>query len=128
MKKAIFTIAIAASLVAGLTAPAFAHGSMKPSHGGVVQESGEVLFELVKGAKGVDVYITEEDEPLAASKYDAKLIVTTPAGQKTTTVMKAAAGNRFTAAGLKPASGSKVVVSLVAKGQAAKTFATFQVK
>ena len=51
-----------------IAAPAMlqAHGSMKPQHGGMVQMTGETVFELVAGPKGVDVYLSEEDEPLAA--------------------------------------------------------------
>ncbi|RVQ69149.1 hypothetical protein EKN06_02800 [Croceicoccus ponticola] len=128
MKNRFLTAALAATLVVGMSAPALAHGSMKPSHGGVVQMTGEIMFELVKTAKGVDIYLTEEDEPLAASGFDAKLIVTSAAGQKTTTALKPVTGNRFTAAGLKLGAGSKVVVALVGKGPAAKTFATFQMK
>ncbi|MFD2580629.1 hypothetical protein ACFSTD_22755 [Novosphingobium colocasiae] len=61
----IAALTAAALCGAGLLATtSFAHGSMKPMHGGKVQMSGETLFEIVKGPKGVDVYISEEDEPL----------------------------------------------------------------
>ncbi|WP_427969367.1 hypothetical protein [Altererythrobacter sp.] len=124
MKKHILFAAFAISL--GMSAPAIAHGSMEPSHGGVVQMSGEILVELVKTSKGLDVYITEEDEPLNPADFDAQLIVTPPSGQKSTTALKPAGGNRLTAAGLRPGGGTKVVVVLVNKSNSAKTFATFR--
>ena len=95
MKKRILTTALAASLALGMSAPALAHGSMKPSHDGVVQMSGEIMFEMVKTAKGIDIYITEEDEPLAASDFDAKLIVTSSAGAKATAALTPVSGNRL---------------------------------
>lgn len=128
MKNRILAAGLAAAFALSMPHIGNAHGSMKPSHGGVVQESGEILFELVKTSKGIDVYITEEDEPLAATGYDAKLIITPAAGQKYSAALKPASDNRFTAAGIKPASGSKVVVSLVDKKSAAKAFATFTLK
>jgi hypothetical protein len=111
-----------------IAAPAVvhAHGSMKPQHGGMVQMTGETMFELVTGPKGADVYLSEEDEPLPAAGYTAKLIQTA-AGQKTETPLKAAGGNKLSAPGFKAAKGAKIVVSLVDKN-GAKTFATFQTK
>lgn len=106
---------------------AYAHGSMKPQHGGVVQMSGETLFELVREPQGVAVYISEEDEPLASSDYDARIIVTSAAGAKTTTPLVADTGNRFSAPALTLPAGAKVVVSLVDKGSGAKTFVTFTI-
>ncbi|GEM_PF-743582 len=115
---------LAAALVLAAPATAFAHGSMKPTHGGVVAMSGEILVEMVKAPKGATFYISEEDEPVAASGYDAKVTVTS-GGKKTQAVLTAAGGNKFTAPGLVAPKGSKVVVSLVNKRDQAKTFASF---
>jgi len=108
-------------------APAFAHGSMKPQHGGMVQMSSEIMVELVKGPRGIDVYVSEEDEPIAATSFDAKLSVTA-GGAKSDVVLKPQAGNKFSAPGARAAKGAKLVVTLVDKGDRAKTFATFLVK
>lgn len=126
MKIDLFRTGLAALALAALPATAFAHGSMKPQHGGLVQMSGETMIELVSGPKGVDVYLSEEDEPVAAAGYTAKL-TQTAAGKKTEAALKAAGGNKLTAAGFKPARGAKLVVALVDKG-GAKIFATFQAK
>lgn len=106
---------------------AHAHGSMKPQHGGIVQMSGETLFELVTGPKGVELYVSEDDEPIAASTMTAKLTVATGAAKKDVP-LKPAAGNKFTGAGAKIPGGSKVTVTLVNSASNAKTFATFTVK
>jgi len=67
MKIDLFRTGLAALALAALPASAFAHGSMKPQHGGLVHMSGETLIELVTGPKGVDVYLSEEDEPVPAA-------------------------------------------------------------
>lgn len=126
MKINLFRSGLAAFALLAAPAIVHAHGSMKPQHGGMVQMTGETVFELVPTAKGVDVYLTEEDEPVAAASYTAKL-TQTAAGRKTEAVLKAAGGNRLTAPGFKVAKGAKVVVALVDKG-GSKSFATFQAK
>ena len=110
-----------------LPVAASAHGSMKPSHGGVVTMSGETMVELVRTPKGADFYISEEDQPLTASGYTGTATVTA-GGAKKSTPLVAQAGNKMTAPGLKVPAGSKVVVALTSKSNAAKTFATFMVK
>lgn len=121
------TMALAGLSLIALPVSASAHGSMKPLHGGVVTMVGETVVELVRAPKGVDVYLTEEDEPLAASGFSGKLIVTA-AGAKQETALAAQAGNRMSAPGLKIPAGAKVVVALTAKGSGAKTLASFTVK
>ncbi|MBB4611954.1 hypothetical protein [Novosphingobium taihuense] len=124
--KSIFAAITGLSLVA-MPVCASAHGSMKPSHGGIVTMSGETMVELVRGSKGVDVYVSEEDEPIAASGLNAKLTVTA-AGEKKDAPLVAQSGNKLSAAGLKVPTGAKVVVALIDKRDGAKTFATFLVK
>lgn len=117
---------IAALALAALPAAALAHGSMKPQHGGMVQMSGETLIELVAGPKGVDIYLSEEDEPVAVAGFTAKLIQTA-GGAKTEAPLKATGANTLSAPGFKAARGAKLVVALVDKS-GAKIFATFQNK
>lgn len=126
MKTTIFRAGMIALAMMATPAMLHAHGSMKPQHGGMVQMSGETMFELVTTPKGVDVYLSEEDEPLAAAGFTAKLTQTV-AGQKTEAALKPAGGNKLTAAGFKPAKGAKLVVALIDKS-GAKSFATFQAK
>lgn len=126
MKIDLFRTGLAALALLAIPAVAHAHGSMKPQHGGLVQMSGETLVELVTGPKGVDVYVSEEDEPIPAAGFTAKL-TQTAAGKKTDAPLKAMGGNKLSAPGFKAAKGAKIVVALVDKS-GAKTFATFQTK
>jgi len=127
MKTGLIRTALA-SLLLTAALPAYAHGSMEPRHGGAVQMTGEIMFELVTAANGLSVYLTEEDEPLAASRFTASVIVTAPGGAKTTHPLVAQQGNLFLARGIRPARGSRVVVSIVDKANSAKTFASFQLR
>ena len=126
MNSAFFRTGIAALALIAAPAMLHAHGSMKPQHGGLVQMSGETMMELVAGPKGVDVYLSEEDEPLAAAGYTAKLTQSV-AGAKTEAALKPAGGNKLTAPGFKTAKGAKLVVALVDKS-GTKIFATFVAK
>ncbi|MBB3861573.1 hypothetical protein GGQ88_002861 [Novosphingobium hassiacum] len=119
--------AMAGFALIALPAAAIAHGSMKPSHGGLVTMTGETVVELVRAPKSVDIYISEEDEPLAASGFTGKLIVTA-SGAKKETPLVAQKGNKMTAPGLKIPAGAKVVVALTSKAGGAKTLASFMVK
>ena len=125
--KLVKSLTIAAAMLSLGSQPALAHGSMMPQHGGVVQMSGEIMLELVTKPKALDIYVSEEDEPIPAESFDGLLIVTSAAGEKTRTALKPAGGNKFTAPG-RPGSGSKVVISLSDKASGAKTFATFRMK
>lgn len=106
---------------------AMAHGSTKPRHGGVTQVSGEMVIELVSSAKGTDVYVVEEDMPVAASGLDGKITVTA-AGAKQSAALVAGAGNRLSAPGLVVPKGAKAVVALVTKADGAKALVTFEPK
>jgi FtsP/CotA-like multicopper oxidase with cupredoxin domain len=116
---------LAAPLAAG--SAAYAHGSMKPQHGGIVQMTGETLFELVASPKGVELYVSEDDEPIASSSATAKLSIASGAAKKDA-ALTPAGGNKFVGEGLEVASGSKVTVTLVNNATKAKSFATFTIK
>lgn len=116
-------IALAAfALVSAM--PAFAHGSMRPQHGGMVAMSGEIVVELVRGPTGVSVYVTEEDEPLPASTMTGKLTVSA-GGAKADTPLVAGPGNRFDAQGLRIPADAGVTVALVNTASRARTFVSF---
>ena len=124
MTLAAFAV-LAAPLAAG--GAAYAHGSTKPQHGGIVQMTGETLFELVNKPEGVELYISEEAEPIPASSASAKLSIATGAAKKEAPLTPAG-GNKYIGKGVKVPSGSKVTVTLVNNSSKAKTFAIFTVK
>ncbi len=105
--------------------PALGHGSMTPQHGGVLQMSGEMQIELVARQGALDVYISEEDEPLAATGYTGVLILTAPDGTASRVPLQVVSGNRYTAP-TRPPSGTRVVVSLTSTADQARTFVTFR--
>ena len=119
-------LGLAVAALALTPTAAFAHGSMKPQHGGLVQMSGETMVELVASPKGVDIFISEEDEPLPASAYTATL-TQTASGQKTQAALKPAGGNKLSAPGFIAAKGTKIVVALT-DPSGAKIFTTFQTR
>jgi hypothetical protein len=119
--------AFALGLALAVSGPAIAHGSMKPRHGGQVAMSGETVVELVRGPKGVSVYVTEEDEPIASAGLTGKLLVTQGA-KKTTAALVAGPGNRLDAAGVKIGNGATVAVIVVTKATQARSVVNFTVK
>ena len=124
MTKLFKSMLIAGALIA---APALAHGSTKPKHGGQLVMSGETQVELVRSPKGVSVYVSEEDEPIAAAGLSGKLIIT-EGSKKREAALKSGPANRLDAPGVKIANGAKVTVSLLTKLTQARTNASFTVK
>lgn len=123
MNKGRIFLGVALSLAATSLS---AHGSDKPRHGGVTQVSGEMVIELVRRADSVDVYVVEEDQPVAAAGLDGRITVAA-AGAKQAVALTSADGNRLTAAGLALPDGAKVVVALTVKATGARAFGTFQI-
>jgi hypothetical protein len=120
-------VPVAAFSLLALPATVGAHGSMKPAHGGVLTMSGETMLELVPTPTGADFYISDEDQPLAASGFTGTATVST-ADSKESVPLVAEADNKMTAPGLRVPAGAKLVVALTGKNDAAKTFFTFMMK
>jgi len=123
-KKLLLTAALVAAPLAG---EAFAHGSMKPQHGGQVALAGETVIELVRSGHGVTVYLSDEDQPVPAAGMTGKLIIT-QGGKKSDVALTSAGGNRLQAHGVKIASGAKVTVSLVSKATQERGAVSFTAK
>ncbi|MEH3037530.1 MAG: hypothetical protein PGN23_13755 [Sphingomonas adhaesiva] len=122
------TTMMLAVLVATAPAALQAHGALNARHGGQIQEVSETGVELVTGATGVDVYLTDDDTPLAASGYGGKVTVTAANGARTEAPLVAVEGNHLTAAGLVAPAGSKVLVTLSDRATGMRTFGTFEAK
>ncbi len=118
-------ILLASSLLAG--AAAFAHGSTKPEHGGVVQLVGETLFELVVQPKAVSLYVMEDHEPVDSAVINAKLTILAK-GEKSEVMLKPAGGNKFEAKDVTIPVGARVAVTLVNKTTRAQSGVTFSIK
>lgn len=100
--------------VASAASQAIAHGSMKPQHGGQVALAGDTVIELVSSAKGVTVYLSDEDQPVPAADFTGKLIVTQGA-KKREVPLTSGPADQLRAPGARIPSGAKVTVSLLSK-------------
>ena len=126
MKYALTALS-ALSLICALPSAGWAHGATHPQHGGMVQMSGETLFELVRTPAGVSLYVMDEDEPVDARAMTAKLSVTV-AGKRQEVAMVSGAGNQFFARGLTLPKGASVGVLVVNKASRARYGTTFIIK
>lgn len=122
MRKPVLALMATLVLVPALVS---AHGNTKPQHGGIVQMSGETVFELVVKPAAVELYVTEDDEPVAPSEATASLVVT-KGGKETRVPLAAGPNNSFVAKAAVPAGASVGVVVKYKSGT--KTFTTYTLK
>lgn len=104
-KGLIAAIAAVSSLVLG---NAWAHGGAEPRHGGIVQVSSDMAFELVRTADGVALYLDDHGKPFATDGVSGKMTVLT-GSEKSEAPLTPAGGNKLEAKGVKLAAGSKAV-------------------
>ena len=90
---------------------ALAHGSAKPQHGGIVQMSNDLSFELVAQAEGAVIYLMDHGKPLVAKGITGKLTVL-QGSNKTEVDIKESADNTLTVMGVKLVKGDKLVAIL----------------
>lgn len=107
-------------------APAQAHGDTKPRHGGQVQLVGETLFELVARPDGVEVYLIDDHEDAVAAEFAGKLKVLV-GGATQDVALVSGEGNRFSAAGVKLATGARVIVTVRRNSTGASFSARFTI-
>lgn len=124
--KALLALTLGAAAIA-FTPAAYAHGSTKPKHGGIVQIVGETSFELASKPTGVEVYLLDEGDEIASSGVDARLAIVAADGATSNVALEPAGGNKLVAPGVKIAKGSKVTVLLTDKATQAKTNAKFTI-
>ena len=120
-----------ALLVLGVASLTFnaaqAHGGTQPEHGGVVQLVGDMTFELVARADGVELFVEDDGEEITSADFAAKLTIVN-AGAKSDVPLTPAAGNKFEAKGVKIPSGAKVTALLTLKDKQSKIAANFTIK
>ena len=113
------------ALALALPAAAHAHGSSAPRHGGrLILVDGETQIEAVPVPDGLDIYVSEEDQPHEASGLEGNVTVKDAPASRT--ALKPMDANRLRAPGLVPRAGQAIVVSLIDKATGLRTFATFQ--
>jgi hypothetical protein len=104
-----------------------AHGGTQPEHGGVVQLVGDMSFELVAKADGVELFVEDDGDEVTSADLAAKLTII-DAGAKSEVTLTPAAGNKFEAKGVKIGHGAKVAVLLTLKDKQSKIAANFTIK
>lgn len=108
---------IPALLAATLLGPAFAHGDLKPMHGGVIAEGKHVTVELVAKADSLDVYLTDHDKDIDAKGASGEVILLS-GSDKSDAKLVPAAGNQLSAKGnFKVGAGSKAIVKVSVPGK-----------
>jgi len=126
MKRLLLIVLL--SSLALLAQHARAHGNLQPDHpGGIVHLVGDLSFELVPVAGGVELYVEEDNEDLPSEGMTAKLTIIA-GGAKSEAVMTPAGGNKLFAKGVKIPRGAKVAVLLTRKDKVTKIGANFAVK
>ncbi len=113
MKKLLTVIVLALSVISFNAA--FAHGGAKPKHGGVVQASNDLSFELVSTSDGASIYVEDHGKPMAPSGMGGKLTVLN--GTEKSEADLVPAEDRLNAKGVKLQSGSKAVAVMSAAGK-----------
>jgi hypothetical protein len=104
MKKLSTLLLLAAALTAGT---AWAHGDGIARHGGIVQMSGEIKFELVAKGDSAELYLDDHGETVPTAKLTGKLNVLS-AGNKSEAKLEPA-GDKLVAKGVKLVKGDKVI-------------------
>ena len=110
----LFPILAFLGLTAALPAAALAHGSTIPRHGGkLILVDGETQVEVVPVPEGLDIYVSEEDQPHEANGLEGNVVVKDdPASRTELQPMEA---NRLRAPGVVPKPGQALVVTIIDK-------------
>lgn len=106
---------------------AHAHSSAVPQHGGIVELTGEMAFELVIKDKRVELYVVDDGKPADTSKMVAKLKVRTADGT-TDIELKPDGDNRFAADGVEVPTGAKVLAIVTLANGFTKSGANFDIE
>lgn len=98
---------------------AMAHGGAKPKHGGIVQTSNDLSFELVATSDGAVLYVEDHDKPMNTAGMRGKLTVLN--GKDKSEAELIPAGDQLQAKGIKLQSGAKAVATLTTANKKAIT-------
>ena len=123
MNRFLTALLAATALTAGA---AWAHGDDKARHGGIVQISGEVKFELVARGDSAEVYLDDHGETIPTAKLSGKLTVMS-GGNKSEAKLEPEGNDKLVAKGVKLVKGDKVI-ALVTLADKSTSSARFVIK
>lgn len=106
--KAIVIRTWAAAIILLVGATVFAHGDPVPQRGGILQVLDELDFELVVKADKIDLYTSDDNEPVPSEQMSGTLTIRDDSGS-TKVTLEPAGINRLRAPDITAASGSRVV-------------------
>ncbi len=86
----------------------WAHGDPVPQRGGILQVLGELDFELVVKASKIDLYVSNDNEPVPSELMSGTLTITSDSGKSKVT-LESAGINRLRATEVTATSGSRVI-------------------
>lgn len=112
MKKLSSLLLLSAALAAG---SAWAHGDGVARHGGIVQMSGEIKFELVAKGDSAELYLDDHGQTMPTAKLVGKLTVLS-GGAKSEAKLEPT-GDKLVAKGVKLVKGDKVVALVTTEDQ-----------
>lgn len=100
-----------------------AHGDTKPRHGGIVEVSGDIKFELVVTAAGAELHIDDHGQTVPTAGASGRLTIMS-GGAKSEAPLEPAPGDKLVARGAKLAKGDRViaVVTLADKSKSSVRF------
>jgi hypothetical protein len=105
---------------------AVAHTNFKPAHGGIIRMMGEFSLELVRSKEGVEIYVTDDGDPLPSLGLTGTLTIDIN-GARSEVPLQPAGNNKFLAKGLQLASGAKVA-AVVVRADQSRIGARFTIK
>lgn len=86
----------------------WAHGDPVPQRGGILEAIGVLDFELVVKADKIDLYVSDDEEPVPSEQMSGALTIVSGA-DKSKAVLEPAGINRLRATGVTAESGNRVV-------------------
>jgi hypothetical protein len=106
---------------------ALAHSSAEPQHGGIVEITGDMAFEILIKDNRVELYMVDDGKPADTSQMTAKLKVRT--AENTTEIeLKADGGNRFAAEGVTVTAPARITALVTLPNGFTKTGANFDIE
>lgn len=124
MNKIARTLLTAAVLLMG--AKASAHGIPQPQHGGLIDDAGLVAVEMVSKGDTVELYLTDDDQPVSASNVKGVLTVTSGDDRKQLDIVPVA-GNQLESNGITVTPGARVSALLTLADGQTKVNARFKI-
>lgn len=99
-----------------LAGTAFAHGDLKPAHGGHIQEGSRTTVELVVDAAATRVFLSDHGKTVPSAGASGEVILL-DGGHKTTVPLTAASDNVLTGPGTTVRAGAKAIVRVTPAGR-----------